>query len=320
MSLKNGINVLSLCDGISCGKVALERAGIKVDNYFSSEIDEGAIAISDKNHDGIIRLGDITKWREWDLPNIDLIISGTPCTGFSRAGKMLNFKDPQSKLFFEFVDILNDIRKKNPDVLFFLENVKMKREWRDVISDCLGVKPIEINSKLVSAQNRERYYWTNIEGVKIPNDKDIKLVDILEDIKPDNTFVKHQGIWFDPSISEASRNLVKNVDGEIRVSQAVKRGYIVAENGDGVNLSFPTSKTRRGRVIRQKSSTLDCACEICVMHNNVIRRLTIRELERLQTLPCGYTDGFSKQTAQKAIGNGWTIDVIKHIFSFLPYK
>ena len=138
----NGINVLNLCDGISCGKVALDRAGIKVNKYFSSEIDENAIAISKKNHDGIIRLGDITKWREWDLPHIDLVLSGTPCQGFSRAGMMLNFKDERSKLFFEFVDILNDIKTKNPDVLFLFENVKMKDVWKDIITDKLGVEPI----------------------------------------------------------------------------------------------------------------------------------------------------------------------------------
>lgn len=154
--MSDGINVLSLCDGISCGKVALDRAGIKVNKYFASDIDDNAIAVSEKNHEGIIRLGDITKWREWDLPHIDLIISGTPCVGFSRAGKMLNFKDPQSKLFFEFVDILNDIKTKNPDVLFMLENVKMKTVWRDAITSYVGINPIEINSKLVSAQN---HHW-----------------------------------------------------------------------------------------------------------------------------------------------------------------
>ena len=132
------MNVLSLFDGISCGRVALERAGIKVDKYFASEIDENAIAISEKNYKDIIRLGDVTKWREWDLPKIDLVIGGSPCQGFSRAGKCLNFEDPRSKLFFEYVDILNDIRKKNPDVLFLLENVKMKNEWSDIISEHLG--------------------------------------------------------------------------------------------------------------------------------------------------------------------------------------
>lgn len=240
------------------------------------------------------------------------------CQGFSRAGKMLNFKDPRSCLFFEFVDILNYIKSKNPDVLFLLENVKMKTEWRDIITEYVGVQPIEINSKLVSAQNRLRTYWTNIPNVAKPKDKGIKLIDILDDVKANDTFVEHQGIMFDSSISEASRNLVRRVGDEVRISQAVKKGYIVAEDGDGVNLSFPTSKTRRGRVIKQKSSTLDCACEVCVLHNGMIRRLNVRELERLQTLPEGYTDGFSKQIAQRAIGNGWTVDVIAWIFSFLP--
>lgn len=145
--MSNGINVLNLCDGISCGKVALDRAGIKVNKYFSSEIDENAIAISKKNHDGIIRLGDITKWREWDLPHIDLVLSGTPCCGFSRAGNMLNFKDPQSRLFFDYVDILNDIKAKNPDVLFLQENVKMKDVWKILspISLALSLLRLTVN-------------------------------------------------------------------------------------------------------------------------------------------------------------------------------
>lgn len=315
----NGINVLSLFDGISCGMVALEQAGIPVNKYFASEVDKNAIAISEKNHKNIIRLGDVSKWREWDLPKIDLVIGGSPCQGFSRAGKCLNFDDPRSKLFFEYVEILNSIREKNPEVLFLLENVKMKNEWRDVISEYLNVQPIEINSKLVSAQNRLRSYWTNIPAVKMPKNKNIKLLDILEHQDRNDAFIEHQGIWFDPSISEASMNLVNYVGDEVRISQAVKCGYIIAENGDGINLSFPTSKTRRGRVIKQKSSTLDCACEVCVLYDNTIRRLTVRELERLQTLPDGYTDGFSKLVAQKAIGNGWTVDVIAHIFSFIPY-
>lgn len=300
--------------------VALERAGITINKYFASEVDENAIAISEKNYKNIIRLGDVTKWREWDLPKIDLVIGGSPCQGFSRAGKMLNFKDERSKLFFEFVDILRDIRKKNPEVLFLLENVKMKNEWVDVISGYLGVRPIEINSNLVSAQNRIRLYWTNISGVGLPNDKNIKLIDVLEHKQKDETFIKHQGIWFDSSISEASRNLVKCIDNEVRISQATKCGYIIAENGDGVNLSFPTSKTRRGRVIKQKSPTLDCSCEVCVLYEDTIRRLTVRELERLQTLPDGYTDGFSKPIARKAIGNGWTVDVIAHIFNSIHYR
>ncbi len=312
------MNVLSLFDGKSCGMVALERAGIKVEQYFASEIDENAIAISKQNHKEIIHIGDVTKWREWNLPKIDLVIGGSPCQGFSRNGKGLNFDDPRSKLFFEYVDVLNDIRKKNPDVLFLLENVKMKNEWKDVISQYLNVQPIEINSKLVSGQNRSRLYWTNINGIEQPKDKGIKLLDILEEVPVDDTYINHEGIFFEFGIPETSRKLVKCIGDEIRISQAVKRGYITAENGDGINLSFPNSKTRRGRVIKQKSSTVDCACDICVLHNGAIRRFTTKELERLQTLPDGYTQGFPKGVAQKAIGNGWTVDVIAHILSYIP--
>lgn len=147
------MNALSLFDGISCGRVALERAGITIDNYYASEIDKGAIAISNKNYPDIIRLGSVEDWKSWgiDLSKIDLLIGGSPCQGFSVAGKQLNFDDPRSKLFFEYVDILNAIREKNPNVKFLLENVKMKKEYSDIITKYLGVKPIEINSSLVSA-------------------------------------------------------------------------------------------------------------------------------------------------------------------------
>lgn len=250
------------------------------------------------------------------MPHIDLVLSGTPCQGFSRAGMMLNFKDERSKLFFEFVDILNDIKTKNPDVLFLFENVKMKDVWKDIITDKLGVEPIEINSKLMSAQNRWRTYWTNIPNVEKPKDKGIKLLDILED-NPDVELVEHKGIMFDSYFPENAVAIVNRVDGELRINQATKRGYIVAHNGDGVNLSFPTSKTRRGRVIKQKSSTLDCACDASVYYDNTIRRLTCTELERLQTLPDGYTEGWVRSNRVKAIGNGWTVDVIAWILGFM---
>lgn len=308
------MNTLSLFDGISCGLVAAERAGIEVGAYYASEIDKNAIAISKKNHSGIIQLGDITKWREWDIPwaEIDLIIAGSPCQGFSRAGKCLNFNDPRSKLFFVFVDILEYCRQRNPKVKFLLENVMMKREWQKVISEALGVQPIAINSKLLSAQNRLRLYWTNIPIMGLPKDKGIKLEHILEKgYIPD--LVARNGVLFDIAIPESSRALVQRVGDEVRVTQPTKQGYIPAEDGDGINLSFPTSKSRRGRVVKQKSSTADCTCNICVYKDGVIRFLTIRELERLQTLPDGYTDGFSDGIARKVIGNGWTVDVISFL-------
>ena len=309
------LNVLSLFDGISTGRLALEKAGVQVDKYYACEIDENAIFISKKNYPDIIQLGDVKNVNVSKLPKIDLLIGGSPCQGFSRAGKCLNFDDPRSALFFEYVRILNDIKKINPDVLFLLENVKMKNEWKDIITKYLEVEPIEINSKLVSAQHRERLYWSNIPGVTQPEDKNISLIDILEDT-PVNRNI-NSSVVFDSTISPASKELVKVVNGEVRVSQAVKKGYIVAHNGDGVNLAFPGSKSRRGRVIKGKSSTLDCVCNICVLHNGNIRRFSITELEKLQTLPVGYTAGISLSARRKAIGNGWTTDVITHIFKGL---
>jgi len=170
-----GLNVLSLFDGMSCGQIALERAGIKVNNYFASEIDKYAIQVAKHNYTNTQHIGDVTKVKASELPKIDLLIGGSPCQGFSFAGKQLNFNDPRSKLFFEFVRLLKECSPK----YFLLENVKMKKEYQDVITQHLGVEPIEINSNLLSAQNRKRIYWTNIPGVAIPNDKGILLKDIV---------------------------------------------------------------------------------------------------------------------------------------------
>ena len=173
------MNVLSLFDGMSCGRIAIDRAGIKVDNYFASEIDKYAISVSKHNYPDIKHIGDVTQVKASDLPKIDLIIGGSPCQGFSFAGKQLNFDDPRSKLFFEYVRILKEIRKYNPNVLFLLENVKMKKEYQDVISEQMGVEPVKINSALVSAQNRERLYWSNIP-VSPLTDKGILLKHIID--------------------------------------------------------------------------------------------------------------------------------------------
>lgn len=310
------MNVFSAFDGVSTGHYCLDEAGIRVDKYFSSEIEPNAIKISEKHYPDIIRLGDITKVRAEMLPKIDLLIGGSPCQGFSRGGKCLNFDDPRSKLFFEYVRILNEIREINPDVKFLLENVEMKKEWIDIIEEHLGVKGCSINSKLLSAQNRPRMYWTNIDFEKSIDDAGIKLLDILEDV--DTTgFINHNGILFDPRIREDCRDLVSVVNGEVRISQATKLGYIIAENGDGVNLDFPTSKTRRGRVVKGKSACLTTSTEPLVFVNGAIRLLTITEKERLQTLPDGYTEGVSYTARVESLGNGWTADVITHIFKGL---
>ncbi|WP_392559648.1 DNA cytosine methyltransferase [Orbus mooreae] len=177
------MNVLSLFDGISSGRVALDRANIKVDKYYASEIDKYAIQVSQNNYPDIIRMGDINNWESWniDWSSIDLIFAGSPCQGFSFAGKQLAFDDKRSALFFRFAEILSHAQSINPKVKFLLENVRMKKEFENVITSVVGVEPIMINSALVSAQNRKRLYWANWKFEQ-PKDKGILLKDILENL------------------------------------------------------------------------------------------------------------------------------------------
>lgn len=189
------MKVLSLFDGISAGRLALERAGIQITSYYASEIDKYAIQVTQSNRPDTIQLGDVTKWREWDIPwgEIDLVMGGSPCQGFSFAGKQLNFDDPRSALFFVFVDICQHVADHNPSMRFLLENVRMKKEYQDVITSYMGVEPIPINSSLVSAQNRFRLYWTNIPNVTLPEDKGIILKDIIESDHVDDRMVTSDG-------------------------------------------------------------------------------------------------------------------------------
>lgn len=174
------MNVLSTFDGMSCLRIVLDKLQIPVSNYFASEIDKYVIQVSKANWNDVQHIGDVTKVFAKNLPRIDLLAGGSPCQGFSFAGKQLNFEDPRSKLFFEFVRLLKEIREYNPGVYFFLENVVMKKEYQAVISEALGVQPILINSALVCAQNRKRLYWTNIPFFGQPEDRGIVLKDILE--------------------------------------------------------------------------------------------------------------------------------------------
>lgn len=198
MDFEKGITVLSLFDGMSCGQIALRQAGIKVKQYFASEIDKHAIAQTQHNFPDTVQLGSVTGVRAADLPHIGLLIGGSPCQGFSFAGKQLNFIDPRSVLFFEYVRILREIQEYNPGVKFLLENVRMRRECENVISEQLGLFPVVINSALVSAQNRVRLYWTNIRtreeanlfdtkvftDIPQPEDRGIVIQDILEENVP----------------------------------------------------------------------------------------------------------------------------------------
>jgi len=287
------MNVLSLFDGMSCGQIALNRLGIKYDNYFASEIDKYAIKVAKNNYPNTTHLGCVTNVKGIELPTIDLLIGGSPCQSFSRAGDGSGF-DGKSKLFWEYVRILEETKPK----YFLLENVVMRKEWENIITEQLGVKPVLIDSKLLSAQKRQRLYWTNISNVTQPNDKNILLKDVLigehDDINNHELIIKKDGFDF----------YIKN---------GTKKGYLIAKEGDSINLDFPKSKTRRGRVAIGKTNTLNTACNYGVIYNNRLVKLNITELERLQTLPDDYTKTAPINQRKKMIGNGWTVDVIAHI-------
>lgn len=308
------MKVLSLFDGIGTGLLALKNAGIEVAEYYASEIETKAIETAKQNHPEIIELGDVKKIDISQLGRIDLVIGGSPCQGFSRNGKHLNFDDPRSALFLEFVEIWEKVKGENPEAKFMLENVRMKKEWQQTITDFVKTDPVIIDSRLHTAQARERTYWTDIAKIEQPEAIQSTIREIAEDR---NDFIKDHGIWFDKTISEREREIVSKAEGEIRIRQATKLGYIVANECDGINLQFPTSKTRRGRVIKGKVPTLDCSCNVCYLLDGVIRKVTVREAERLQNLPDGYTEGMTESDARKAIGNGWNEKTVRYIFDYL---
>lgn len=290
------MNVLSLFDGMSCGQIALNRLGIKVDNYYASEIDKYAIKVTQKNYPNTIQLGDIKNVKGEDLPNIDLLLAGSPCQGFSFAGKQLAFDDPRSALFFEFIRLLKEVKPK----CFLLENVRMKKEYLDVITDLVGVEPILINSALVSAQNRLRYYWTNIPFYKNIVDK---------------------GIFFKNILDEKAT---------VPLSETLQNRFKLTHKDNGARLVIGTTALdgrigQKDRVygINNKMSTLtatDYKQPKQVYVDGLLRRLTPLECERLQNVPDHHTDCVSNTQRYKMLGNGWTVDVICHILKGLLKK
>ena len=345
--MKNGINVLSLFDGLSCGNIALEKAGIKVNNYYASEIDKWAIQIANKNYPNIIQLGDVTKFDETQLPKIDLLIGGSPCQGFSFAGKQLNFDDPRSKLFFVYVYMLKQLKPK----YFLLENVRMSKQSQDVISEHLGVQPIKINSGLVSAQNRVRLYWTNIPNVTQPEDQGLKLKDVLE---IDGFVDRDKSHCLDANYFKGGnlksyfekhrRQLVFSNDGLCHVGDADINGHDLIKRVYHPDGKAPTVNTMnggnrepkvlcgalRGRYkangkteqqleLRKDSKTNSLTT---VQKDNLVieeeqltyRKLTPLECERLQTIPDGYSEGVSNSQRYRMLGNSWTASVLAHVF------
>tara|TARA_R110000824_G_C15107540_1_gene666853 strand:+ start:216 stop:1058 length:843 start_codon:yes stop_codon:yes gene_type:complete len=273
-----GINVLSLFDGLSCAQIALDKLDIDVDNYYASEVDEKCISITNKNYPNTIQLGDVITLNCKELNPIHLLIGGSPCQGFSLAGNQLNFDDPRSALFFEFVRIL----KECEPTYFLLENVRMKQEVADAISHILGVVPVEINSSLVSGQNRRRYYWTNIPNITQPPDMNINGRDVFEDTSYEIATVR------------------KGKNGgprQITSPNGLKLPCLTASYWKGINADGRPGKSKY----------------FGDYFVGGIEMLLPIECERLQNIPDDYTAGVAKTHRYKMIGNAFTVNVIKHI-------
>ena len=371
------MNVLSLFDGMSCGQIALNKAGIKYDAYFASEVDKYAIKVAQTNYPNTIQIGDVTKVDHTRLPfgGIDLLMGGSPCQGFSFAGKQLNFDDPRSKLFFEFIRLRDELKPK----YVLLENVRMKKESENVITKYMGFPPQAMNSADVSAQNRHRLYWfgylnESLEYEQIPispiKDKGIVIKDILEDLPFEDIPNYLNNTW----CGRRRGDLVKSVDDpkahcltasmwkgqiptfvkkpvQVGVADNIK-GYDIIKRVYSPNGKSPTLTTMQGghrqpkvaigRIVNRRldengvrkdnqlelpftkqlevSSADKSNCLTTVQKDNVVvhkelyRKLTPLECERLQTVPDNYTNHVSKTQRYKMLGNGWTVDMIAHIF------
>lgn len=292
--------VLSLFDGISCGQVALERAGIAISEYHASEIDKFAIQITQKHFPNTKQIGNV---KELDVTgkHYDLLIGGSPCQNLSRA--VINDENhnqgldgENSSLFYDYVRILRQLKETNPHIRFMLENVEsMSQKDKEIISETLGVEPIEINSSLFSAQDRKRYYWTNISVPELPEDSPLVMKDIMEPAEDVTEKEGRMKFWYDCNFTrtENSGRLVATLD--INGHDILKRVYSKEHKS-------PTLTTCGGGNTQAK-----------VMQDGKPRKLTPLEYERLQTLPDNYTSSVSNSQRYKTIGNGWTVDVIAHI-------
>lgn len=321
------MNVLSLFNGMGTLRQAFADMNIKVDKYYSSEIKPYAIELQQHHFPDVIQVGDINNWREWDIDwkTIDFIGSGSPCQDLSVAGKRAGINGSRSSLFFTFVEILEHVKKLNPNVKFLQENVgSSSKKDVGIMSRSLGVYPVRINSSLVTAQQRDRYYWTNIRtkqtmfdtvsDIPQPKDRNIMFKDILTSSETDKE--KHNCLN-----TESESTLIYEEDNELRVKTNTIKGYDVVTENDCLDLSFPKSKTRRARVTRGKAP--------CLMQSNnnlfsykdkKLRTVNKVEMCRLQGFPDDYCDILSQRKASSLLGDGWTLPIIIHILSFMEYE
>ena len=292
-------NVLSLFDGISCGRLALDNVGFEYLKYYASEIDKNANDLVSKKFPDTIQLGDVNEWLNWNLEDIDLIIAGSPCQGFSCTGNQENFNHPKSKLFYVFLEILKHYKPK----YFLLENVKMRAEWIDKISDYLGVQPMVIDSSLVSAQMRKRVYWMNW-SCESPEDKQIPISDILTSNQDWNS-ASISGRRIDPTTqkrSDHNKDLPYIQCVEVRQNPS-KSGCLTTADKDSVITRFKKGRHLGAYDILEQGTDW--------------RLLDVNEIEALQTLPKNYTEGYPVSVRRAMVGNGWTVAVIEHLLKNL---
>lgn len=347
------MNVLSLFDGMSCGRITLSELGIPVEKYYASEVDKFAIKATMQNFPDTIQLGDVRELDVSLLDKIDLIIGGSPCTNLSMSGKrkglstkegmeVLDLKtylelkengfefEGQSYLFWEYIRIYHELIKRGDNPKFFLENVEMGKKWESVFNETMGRKGIHINSALVSAQNRRRIYWTDIhDDIPQPEDKGILLKDILEEEVDEKYFLSDKMI-------ECLKGRVKTEKFSPVQFSPIKFPYEqkartintrLFKMGDNDNYIQVDNVKKNIRNIDDKAHTLLATSHKGAMANGMtlvdngnfrIRRLTPTECARLQTVPEWYIwDGISDTQRYKMLGNGWNIETIKHIFKYL---
>ena len=363
------MNILSLFDGMSAGRIALKRIGIKVNKYYASEITPSKIKASQNNFPDNIYIGDVTKVSGYDY-DVDLLIGGSPCQGFSIMGDRLNFNDPRSKLILDYFRILEELREKNPDIYFLLENVPMDRQAEIEISRRLGVLPVKINSALVSAQNRKRLYWTNIPGtgadlfgdeIEQPKDKGILLRDILQPedevdekyylkknvrdyvdkrllngkqtLNGDKTrcltesYARNTGTMISKELfnvnpsGRGSHGIVRNIEGKARTlmeKSGSQTGYylisdqFINKNQNGAGYKEDPEKSYTLNTVDRQALVID-------LDKYRVRKLTPIECCRLQTVPDTFFNGAGLTDNQiySCLGDGWTVDIIAHIFKGL---